>query len=141
MQVEKGRHFIGRFKTGSDLLGSLTSFCDKENIRLGVFTVIGAVRSAKLGYYDQALNEYTGCVEVDKTLEIASCVGNISLKDSEVFVHAHVTFADHEGNCYGGHLMPGAKVFAAEYYIEELEGKELNREHDPETGLSLWKDM
>ena len=140
MEVKKGRKFIGRFASGNDLLESLTSFCVENNISLGVFTVIGAVKCAKMGYYDQAGKEYTDCVEVNRTLEISSCIGNISMKDSEVFVHAHVTFSDHEGKCYGGHLMPGAKIFAAEYFIEELTGGELIREADEETGLSLWQN-
>ena len=51
MEVKQGRVFIGRFQHKSDLLLSLTEFCKKEDIRLGVFTVIGAVKSVKLGYY------------------------------------------------------------------------------------------
>ena len=139
MQVSDGRMFIGRFAAKKDLLSSLTDFCKKENIKLGVFSVIGAVASAKMGYYKQDEQEYTECVSLDEKLEIASCIGNISLKDSEIFVHAHITLADHEGATYAGHLMPGATIFAAEYYIKELTGGELIRGYDPETGLSLWQ--
>ena len=138
MRVNEGRIFIGRFKHNADLLEELTDFCRKENIRLGVFSVIGALHSVKLGYYKQDAQEYTEAVSLDKKLEITSCIGNISLKDSETFIHAHITLADHDGNCYGGHLMPGAAIFAAEYHIKELAGGELTRKHDPETGLSLW---
>ena len=138
MQVDKGCTFIGRFQFKADLLASIAELCKKENIRLGTFSVIGAVNGVKLGYYKQDAKKYVDCVSLDKTLEIASCIGNISLKDSEVFVHAHITLADHEGRCYGGHLMPGSSIFAAEYSITELLGAELHRKHDPETGLNLW---
>ena len=138
MQVNEARTFIGRFKYKADLLEELTDLCEKENIRLGVFSVIGAVSSVKTGYYKQNEQKYTEAVSLDKTLEITSCAGNISLKDTEVFVHAHITLADHDGNCYGGHLMPGATIFAAEYYIKELTGAEFLRKFDPETGLNLW---
>jgi len=138
MKVSVGRSFIGRFKYKSDLLDSLTEICKKENIRLGVFSVIGALTSAKLGYYDQENQKYTSCVELDKKLEITSCTGNISLMDNEVFIHAHITLADHKGECFGGHLMPGSVIFAAEYYIKELKGRELKRVKDTKTGLSLW---
>ena len=133
-----GRVFIGRFNFGFDLLLSLTEFCERENVRLGVFSVIGALTKVELGYYSQEAKKYTGCLSLDKKLEIASCNGNISLKDSKIFVHAHITAADHDGRCYGGHLMPGSNIFAAEYYIQELAGKELHRKYDPETGLVLW---
>lgn len=138
MQVNEGRIFVGRFKLRSDLLMSLTEFCKEENIKLGVFSVIGALTNAKLGYYDQDAKKYVECVSLEKKLEITSCIGNISLKDVEIFVHAHIILADHKGHCYGGHLMPGSIIFAAEYYIKELAGAKLERRYDPETGLSLW---
>jgi len=110
-----------------------------SHIKLGVFSVIGALTGAKLGYYKQDEKKYTDCVSLDKKLEIASCTGNISLLNSEIFVHAHIVLADHSGKAYGGHLMPGSTIFAAEYYIQELKGTPLERTRDPETGLNLWK--
>jgi len=138
MPVKEGRIFIGRFNHKEDLLNSLNEFCIKNDIKLGVFSVIGAVRSAKMGYYKQDEQQYVECVSLEKKLEIVSCSGNISLKDEKPFVHAHITLADLEGRCYGGHLISGTIIFAAEYYIKELTGFELRRGIDKETGLSLW---
>ncbi|MFA5097312.1 MAG: PPC domain-containing DNA-binding protein [Candidatus Margulisiibacteriota bacterium] len=138
IKPKPGRLFIGRFESGENLLEALTSFCKKENIRLGVFNVIGAVRNVKLGYYEQSTKKYTDCASIDKKLEISNCTGNISLKDGEILVHAHITLADFEGKAFGGHLMPGTEIFAAEYFIQELTGGELNRVKDEKTGLPLW---
>lgn len=138
MSVKEGRMFIGKFSHKADLLESLNKFCQDNNIKLGVFSVIGAVRCAKMGYYKQDEQQYIECVNLEKKLEIVSCLGNISLKDEKPFVHAHITLADWQGQCYGGHLMPGTVIFAAEYYIKELTGLELKRGLDKETGLSLW---
>ena len=91
-----------------------------------------------MGYYDQKAKKYTECVKLDKKLEITACIGNISLMNSKIFVHAHITLADHEGKAFGGHLMPGTEIFAAEYTIKELQGATLERQSDPATGLSLW---
>ena len=129
---------MGRLQAGDDLLPALTEFCNNNNIKLGAFSVIGAVTQAKLGYFDQENKQYTGCVELDKKLEIASCMGNISLKDGGIMVHAHIVLADWEGKAYGGHLMPGTNVFAAEFNILEYTGAELNRGKDAVTGLPLW---
>ena len=64
--------------------------------------------------------------------------GNISLKDDKIMAHSHITLADFDGKAFGGHLMPGVKIFAAEFYIQELLGGVLNRIQDPVTKLPLW---
>jgi len=140
MQVKTKRRFIGRFAYQTDLLGALTDHARTHRITLGTFQVIGAVTRATMGYYDQGNRRYVTCVDLEKKLEIVSCTGNISLSNGDVFVHAHITLADHAGATYGGHLMPGTVIFAAEYLIDELSGAALRREHDPQTGLCLWKD-
>jgi len=139
MKVSAGRIFLGRFAAGEDLLESLTALCRKEDVRLGIFSIIGALRRVELGYYDQNKQEYVHSVSLPGKYEITSCIGNVSLKDGAVFVHAHMTVADREGKAFGGHLMPGSKIFAAEYSIQELTGAEFHRGLDPQTGLSLWE--
>ena len=137
--VSPKRIFIDRLNFQDDLLLGLTDVCRKNNVTLGVFNAIGAVNKASLGYYDQLEKKYVETLNIDKKLEIASCSGNISLSgDNEIFVHAHVVFAGHDGRCYGGHLMPGASVFACEYHITEFEGIVLKRRKDSNTGLNLW---
>ncbi len=139
-EVKEGRSVIGRFQPGEDLLSALTAFCKKHRIRMGVFQVIGAVRNAALGYYNQDIKKYAECIRLDRKMEIISCNGNISIKDYEIFIHAHISLAEHDGKVFGGHLMGGTEIFAAEFYIEELFGHDLIREeNDPQTGLPLWQ--
>ena len=133
-----GRIFVGRLNHKDDLLAGLTSLVKKHKIFSGYISAIGAVENANLGYYDQKKKAYTGCVALKQKLEICSMNGNISIRDGEAFVHAHIVLADRKGRAYGGHLMPGAIVFAAEYFIFELLGKKLHRVKDPSTGLPLW---
>jgi len=138
MQVQQGRVFIGRLPHHGDLLMSLTDLCRQENIRLGVFSVIGALTGARLGYYNQNTRNYIECLRLDERLEIVSATGNISLKDSQIFVHSHIILSNDQGATYGGHLVEGCMIFAAEYCIRELTGGELVRQEDSQTGLSLW---
>lgn len=138
MRAERGKVLIGRLPTDGDLLGELQALCRLENIRLGVFSVIGALRCAKLGYYDQQAQAYVESVDLKEKFEIAVCTGNVSLKEGEIFVHAHITLGDREGRAFAGHLMPGSVIFAAEYVVQELLGPELERVYDEKTGLNLW---
>jgi len=107
---------------------------------LGKIEIIGAVSSLKVGYYNQDEKQYTTALEITKKLEINACIGNISIKDGKPFAHLHITCSDHDGNTVGGHLMPGAVVFAAEAIITECQGDELIRQTDAETGLPLWAE-
>ena len=131
------QRFIGKLAHGSDLLEELTDICKKNNITLGRIEGLGAVKKARLAYYDQNNREYQ-FFDLDQHLEITKLIANISLKDGEPIVHAHVTLADDEGKAFGGHLAPGTVVFAGEVIIEVFEGEKLERGFDEDTGLPLW---
>ena len=110
----------------------------ETGFRFGVFSIIGAVSAAAFGYYDQTKKEYQTIIRLGE-FEIVTGSGNVSLKDNSPFVHAHILFADENGSSFGGHLMPGTVIFAAELCLQELEGEPLVRQHDDKTGLFLWK--
>lgn len=136
-RVKPGRIFMGKVSRGGDLLGEITDVCTRERIQLGRVEAIGAVTRACLGVYHQQAREYRRNM-INEPLEIVSLLGNISTKEGQPFVHAHVLFSDIKGTTYGGHLVPGTEVFACEFVIETFEGLELSREYDKETGLHLW---
>lgn len=135
--LQPGRLFLGRIDHGCDLLDELNRICRALNISLGTITGLGAVQQARLGFYDQVLQEYR-FITFDQHLEITHLVGNISLKEGIPFVHAHVTLANEAGDAFGGHLATGTQVFAAEVMIQALEGEPFHRELDQKTGLPLW---
>lgn len=138
-QVQGGRVLIGRLTHGADLLEQLTSVCADNGIRLGWVRALGAVQNARVGYYDQDRREYE-FLDFDRHLEIVNLVGNVSVKDGETVIHAHVTLADDRGRAFGGHLAPGTIVFACEFCVQAFDGAELRRAPDDETGLPLWTD-
>jgi predicted DNA-binding protein with PD1-like motif len=133
-----GRKIMGRLVKGADLLEALEEQCRRHNITLGEVRAIGAVTRARVGYYKQDIQKYM-FLDLDRPLEILSLIGNISLKDGQPMVHAHVTLGDEEGRAFGGHLASGAPVFACEFVIQENQSDKLfQRALDNETGLFLW---
>ncbi len=134
----KSREIImGKLSCGCDLLEELTNVCKTRGIELGRVEALGAVQKARIGFYNQETRTYQ-FIELDHSLEITNLVGNVSLKDGNPFVHAHVTLADEEGKSYGGHIAPGTVVFACEFVLEAFDGPAFNRSPDEETGLPLW---
>lgn len=139
-EVKIERILMGRLQHGDDLLNSLTALCRENNVRLGKVSAIGAVQKARLEYYNQWNKQYEECV-LPKPLELSSLLGNVSVKEDRIVVHAHVNLADSEGTVYGGHLAPGTIVFATEFVIEVYAGEELKRRFDAVTGLPLWQQV
>ena len=137
-QVKPSRRLMGRLPKGADLLEELNALCARENVTLGEVKAIGAVERATLGFYNQTTREYE-FHQFDEPLELVALVGNVSLKDGEPFVHAHVTLGDDQGKLVGGHLAPGAPIFACEVMITAYEADDsFARAFDEPTGLVLW---
>lgn len=129
--------FLVRLPWGKDLLEAMTEVFVERAIPKATFNVIGALRGCVLGYYDSRTRHYNRR-EFPEHVEIVSCMGNVSEKDGNVFVHAHVVIAGPDFVCYGGHLMPGSRIFAAEMYVMPLPGPVPVRTYDESTGLALW---
>ena len=136
-EYNRKRTFVGRIPHGSDLLNSLTDFVKEKGIKPGRLQMIGAVQRAVAGFYDSEAEKYENFV-FEKPMEVLSFTGNVSLKDGQPFIHAHITLGDEKGQSFGGHLMEGTTVFAAEFIIQEFEGEDLERKFDKTTGLALW---
>ena len=135
-ELALGRTFLVRAEHDSDLIRFITELAKRQGIAVATFTAIGALKHAKLGFYDQTTHVYKE-ENLAEPQELAACIGNISTKENEPFVHAHAVLADVHGNTAAGHLLEG-KVFAAEIHLTELKGKKIVRKHDVVTGLSLW---
>ena len=139
VEVKPGRIVAGGLKKGDDLLEALLQVCSDREIRLGDVRALGAVKHARIGYYDQDRREYS-FIDLSQHLELLALVGNVSIREGKPFIHAHVTFANERGETFGGHLAEGTEVFACEFTITEyLSGTAFERVYDNKTGLFLWK--
>ena len=135
-EYEASKALIMRLKHDADLVQSIIELAKSKKIEAGSFTAIGALKQARLGYYDQRRHKYRE-IKIDSPCEIASCIGNVSLKGGEHFVHAHVVLSNERGETKAGHLLEGI-VFASEVHLWKLEGRKLERRYDEVTGLLLW---
>ncbi len=133
---EVGRILFFRIFEDEDLLEAIKRRVRESKINAGILLLIGSLKEAYLGFYEKG--EYKG-IAIKKPLEIASCMGNISLReDGELVVHAHMVVSDENGNAYGGHLLDGCKVAAtAELILIEAHGIELKRKFDSKYNLYL----
>lgn len=106
------------------------------NLKFGWINGLGAIMDPELGYYDLKNKEY-----IKKTIigefELTSLIGNLTLKEGDLFVHSHITFSDINFNAYGGHLFDCKIAVAGEFLIFRSP-TEINRKYDDEIGLYTW---
>lgn len=138
--VTPKRVVMGRLAHDADLLEELTAVCKAEGVKLGRLEAFGAVKKGRVAFYDQQAREYN-FFEIDEELEILKVIGNVSLKDGEPIVHAHITFSKPDGEAVGGHLAPGTIIFACEFLLQVFEGQPFTRGYDEPTGLPLWEGL
>jgi predicted DNA-binding protein with PD1-like motif len=130
--------YVGLLPRGGDFLDELEKFAREKDIQAAEVQLIGFADGAVFGYYDSENERYIE-MRLGGKLEVISAIGNISMKDGKPFAHIHIVLGDEKKQLYGGHLLPGTKIIVAETRIAVLTGDELVREHEPETGLFLWK--
>jgi len=131
-----GRILFSRIFEDEDLLEGIKERAKESKVKAGLLFLIGSLKEACLGFYEEG--EYKR-VEVKKPLEIASCMGNISVKENgELVIHAHMVVSDKSGNAYGGHLLKGCKVAAtAELMLIEALEVDLKRKFEDKYRLYL----
>jgi uncharacterized protein len=130
--------FLERLPHGADLLVAIRDLFEGQGSRMGFFAAIGAVEKATVGFYNQQTRSYE-TLSIDEPAEILSCVGNVSELKGSVMIHGHITLGLKDGSTKGGHLMQGTLIFACELFGCILEGPQLVRTFDDETGLNLWR--
>ena len=134
-EVESTAEYVARFETGADWREEIEDLARAEDVEAGWFTALGAVQDAEVWFYDQEDTEYQS-VTFDEPLEVAACVGNISLLDGDVFAHTHAVLSRPSGQAIAGHL-DSATVWAGECRLRAF-AEPLERSHDPATDLDLW---
>ncbi len=133
--TKSGNSFVIRLAKGEEILKSLTDFCSQNSILSGYFWAIGAVDSAKIGFYDLNKKEFN-FKNFNTPYEIASLIGNISQADGKPFLHIHTVLSDENFTCIGGHLEEAVVGATCEVYLVDL-GINIERKFDQEIGLKL----
>ena len=80
---------IGR---GEEIIKSLLDFCEKNKIKLGHFSGIGAVNKAELAHYSVETKKYSTKI-IEKPLEILNLSGNVTTMEGKCYIHAHIALA------------------------------------------------
>ena len=134
--ITNDNKIIIRIDRGEYVNKTILDVANFYNLKSGWINGLGAIMDPELGYYDLENKKYIK-KNIAGEFELTSLVGNITLKDDNLFVHSHITFSDINFNAYGGHLFDCKIAVAGEFVIFKSP-IEINRRYDDEVGLYTW---
>src|ERR1700744_3957444 len=76
-------------ETGDEVMECLLSVAREFKLAGSQFTAIGAFQSVVVGFFELTKKDYRK-IPLNEQVEALSLIGDISLKDSEPQIHAHV---------------------------------------------------
>ena len=124
-----------RLEKGEEIVESIRTLANKEQIKLGTITGIGAVNKATIGLFEVDTKVYN-TIDLEEDMEIVSLGGNITEKDGEVYIHLHIAISNSTYNVKAGHLNSAIISATGEVVIDIIEGT-VGRRFDKEAGLNL----
>jgi len=137
MKVEhSGQNFLVYIQIDEPVMETLISVCKNNGIMNGQISGIGAVKEIEMGAYDLDSKSYLRKQYPDNH-ELISFQGNITLKDGNPFIHAHITIGNHDLHTRGGHLFEMKVAVVGEFIIRNIESN-VHREFDKNIGLAVW---
>ena len=132
-----GDTYIVRIDRGEEILASLKSLCEKENIILAQVDALGAVDHAEVCVYDVPTRTFFRKT-FDEPMEISNLCGTVTRKDGEVYLHLHVTVGDKELHAHGGHATALRVSATCEMVVRTIPG-DVGRELNEEVGLNQFR--
>jgi predicted DNA-binding protein with PD1-like motif len=85
-------------------MSGLTEFAVREKLVAGHFTAIGALESARFGWFDRAQKAYHD-IPIDQQVEMISLIGDLGVVNGAPQIHAHGAVGFRDGQLRGGHIL------------------------------------
>ena len=132
----EGNKVLVVLSKGDEIFKSLYKVVEELNIKFSWINGIGAADKIILGSYPSSLKKYIK-KNFDNEFELASIMGNITIKEDAPFIHIHATISDEECNAFAGHLFSATITVTCEIILN-ISDKPIYRKECNEVGLYLW---
>lgn len=123
-----GNDIMLRVDRGEKVMESIGKVAEKENIKAGFVSGIGAVDQAELSYFEVEKDGYK-TVNFEEDFEVLSMSGTLSYVDNKPHQHVHMILGRKDFSTIGGHLQEATVSITLEVHITVLD-TEVNRKPD-----------
>ena len=127
------QYHVLRLCPGEDVKACLLRYIKAHNLNaVAVVTCVGSLQRATLRLANADRDNPNQIKTWDQRFEICSLVGTLGRGSC----HLHMTIADADGQCFGGHVVDGNLVFTtAEIVLVQLHDWVFERQYDSATGF------
>ncbi len=133
----EGKRVIVSLERGDAVRASVEAVAKERGILGAAVTAIGAIENPELGFYRLDEKRYER-KRFPGIWELVSLLGNVTAKDGEPFMHAHVAIGGPDFAVYGGHLFDATTGVVVELVIEPFD-RPLERVLCEDIGLHRWE--
>ena len=129
--------YVVVFDKNEEVIAGLTALARGQNLAASHFTGIGGFSDMTLGFFDREKKDYQK-IPIHEQVEVLSLDGDITFdaQGDQPKIHAHVVVGKADGTAHGGHILEAQVWPTLEIMLTESP-RNLQRKHDPETGLAL----
>lgn len=138
-----GKMVAVRLLPGTDLIEGIEAACEKNNVKYAYVSCFGSLQCSGYMYLvpqpDAKVGAGYGNVIVQEgPIEFLNGTGVVCQNNGGYDTHFHATMCRKDGSVFGGHIVRGrtAALTTVDMVIFEIEGVEMLRAFDEETGLT-----
>lgn len=130
-----------RLDRGDEIISGILDVCRREQLGSAIFSGIGGCSRAEI----QTFLPESGRFEtwtLAGMLELVSLNGNVVTDETgQYYHHTHAVFSYKdvaEHRMAAGHMKSITVLYTAEIELRPVQGGEIKRKYDPETGTGFW---
>jgi predicted DNA-binding protein with PD1-like motif len=144
----QGKQVLARLLPGTDLITGIEKICARQGIAQGaVISAIGTLSHATIVYVVNRIEtplgvKYVPPQKMEGPFELLGAQGFVGRNaDDTLSVHLHGSLSGPDMAVYGGHFVKGGNpvLATAEIMLQALDGPDMARGYDEETGFELFK--
>ena len=130
--------YVLRLDPGEEVVEQLTALVERENVRLGTVSAIGAANDVTMGIFNTWEKQYHSW-RFQGDYEISALVGNVTRQEGKPYLHLHITIGNPvTGKVHAGHLTSCTISATLELFLQVWDG-EVGRKFSDQVGLNLFE--
>ena len=129
---------VMRLDPGEEIVEQLTALAERENVRLGCVSALGAANDVTIGIFSTGEKQYHSR-RYQGDFEISALVGSVTRMEGKPYLHLHITIGNPvTGEVHAGHLTSCTISATLELFLQVWDGQ-ADRQFSDQVGLNLFR--